>query len=156
MLTYFSGSLLEVFNDTSLESSIIVPITDNGIIQDPSIRHLAMQYPEILSNVLTYCSGRSDGLVSYYLNNELNSQLIFISCITTKNGLCEILTDTYIALLDLIISGMSQTLRVPPTTYIVEPRVNGLNIFDSTIEEIMGISTKYGVGVNYVIPSLIL
>lgn len=156
MLTYFTGSLLDVFNDPSIESTIIVPVTDNGIIQDPSIRHLAMQYPEILSKVLTYCSGRSDGLVSYYLNHQCNSQLIFLSCIDTKHGSCRLSNDVYFGMLDVVISGMGLTLRVPPTTYIVEPVVNGQNVFDTTIEKIMELSTNYGVGINYVIPSPIL
>lgn len=156
MLSYFNGSLIDLFHESERDVTIIVPITDTGFIQDPSIRALAVQYPEILCKISTYCSGLNDGLVSHYLDPHLSSQLVFIECISTENGMCELKTDTYLGLLDHVISGLTRTDGELPTTYVMEPMISSSTVYEATIESIMEISTKYGVSLNYVLPSTIL
>jgi hypothetical protein len=158
MISYFSSSITDIFNNPDIESTIIVPITDIGFIQDASIRNIAINNPEIWAGVLTYCSGRNDGLISRHIEQQCNTQLVFISCITTKNGCCELLRETYLQMLDTILSSSSRTCPEThmPTIYLIEPSIGVTNVFNQTIEDIASLSTKYGVGLNYVLPSSIL
>ena len=67
MISYFSSSITDIFNNPDIESTIIVPITDIGFIQDASIRNIAINNPEIWAGVLTYCSGSNDGLITRHI-----------------------------------------------------------------------------------------
>ena len=158
MISYFSGSITDVYSNPDFEKTIIVPITDLGFIQDTSIRNIAITNPEIWGSVLTYCSGRNDGLISRYMDQANNVQLIFIACISTKKGHCELLNETYLTMLDNILSSSARTNveDMFPTIYLIEPSIGDLGIFNQTIEDIASLSTKYGVGLNYVLPSPIL
>lgn len=158
MISYFSGSVTDVYINPDIEATIIVPITDTGFIQDASIRDIAINNPEIWANVLTYCSGRHSGLISRYVEQTYNKQLVFISCISTKSGCCELLRETYISMLESIISSSNRTCveTMMPSIYLIEPSIGSTNIFNQTIEDIASLSTKYGVGLNYVLPSSIL
>lgn len=156
MLSYFNGSLIDLFHKSERDVTIIVPITDTGFIQNPSIRTLAAEYPEILCKISTYCTGFKDGLIRHYLDPHLSSQLVFIECISTKNGMCELKTDIYLDLLDHVISILTITDTELPTTYLIEPMISSGAIYEATIESIMEISTKHRVSLNYVLPSTIL
>ena len=156
MLSYFIASLFDLYCDPCRECTIIVPITDLGFIQDISIRKLSIIYPDMLRCVHTYNEGRNNGLISYYVDNTLSSQLVFISCINTKHGICELDRASYLSKIEQILSSCGKTLDNPITTYLIEPIVSTCSVFNETIEEIMEISTNCGVGLNYIVPSLIL
>ena len=156
MIRCFTGSIVDVYSDKTVETTIIVPITDIGFIQDTSIRHLAVGDPSIWANVLTFCSGKHNGTILRHIDQANNTQLVFIGCIGTSKGICELKYDLYIQLLDSIISGLSRTRDETPTVYLIEPNIVGDTVFNNTIEDIEEISTKYGVGLNYVLPSSIL
>lgn len=156
MLSYIDISLFDLYCDPCRECTIIVPITDLGFIQDNSIRQLSIIYPDILRSVQSYSEGRNNGLISYYVDNALSSRLVFISCINTKRGICELDQVCYLAKIENILATCGRTLDKPITTYLIEPIVSTCSVFNETIEEIMEISFTYGVGLNYIVPSLIL
>ena len=61
-------------------------------------------------------------------------------------------------MLDTILGSSSRTCPEThmPTIYLIEPSIGVTNVFNQTIEDIASLSTKYGVGLNYVLPSSIL
>lgn len=158
MISYFSGSMTDVYANPEVESTIIVPITDIGFIQDASIRNIAISNPEIWAKVLTYCSGRHNGLISRHFDESINTQLIFIACINTSRGYCELSRETYLSMLDNILSSSARITEelAMPTIYLIEPSAGSISVFNQTIDDIASLSSKYGVGLNYVLPSPIL
>lgn len=147
MLSFFDGSLKDVYK-TSTPTVIIVPITDHGFIQNCDIRDIAIEFPELLYYSNRFCEGKDHSTIIYHYDSEHQTTVAFVPCINTEKGINTVEVENFLSMTERCIE--SYVNRDDKMFYVIQPVVSNAHVFNDTVEEMLSISSRLNVAINYI------